>query len=179
MYSTERLTLRAFQDSDIDHLLKLFNNASVMVTSSGDYLVPRGPKYRETLEKMVNDSTFFAIIETKEEKVSVGFTLLELLHRKHRGARYGLGLTPEFWGKGFGTEVTKFMVDYAFISMGVHRLALDVFSPNEAAVQVYKKSGFIEEGRHRKAIWYEGRWVDIILMSILEEEWAARRQERD
>lgn len=37
-------------------------------------------------------------------------------------------------------------------------------------------SGFVEEGRIRKATWIEGQWRDIILMGILDEDWAARNQ---
>lgn len=38
------------------------------------------------------------------------------------------------------------------------------------------RRGFVEEGRLRKALWLDGDWIDIILMSILEDEWAERRR---
>lgn len=36
------------------------------------------------------------------------------------------------------------------------------------------RRGFTEEGRIRKGVWIEGAWEDIILMGILDEEWAER-----
>lgn len=36
--------------------------------------------------------------------------------------------------------------------------------------------GFVEEGRLRKALWFDGEWIDIVLMSILEDEWAERQR---
>lgn len=34
--------------------------------------------------------------------------------------------------------------------------------------------GFVEEGRLRKSVWWDGEWKDIILMAILEDEWFER-----
>lgn len=49
---------------------------------------------------------------------------------KNRAAVFGLALLPEFKNKGYGTEVTKFMVDYVFRSLGLHRPSLTVFEGN-------------------------------------------------
>jgi L-amino acid N-acyltransferase YncA len=36
-------------------------------------------------------------------------------------------------------------------------------------------SGFVEEGRERRYNWDDGKWLDLILMTILEEEWDIQR----
>jgi len=83
------------------------------------------------------------------------------------------------WGRGYGGEATALMVDHAFSSLNLHRVALSVFSFNERAVRAYLRVGFVDEGRAREAIWRDGRWWDEIHMSVLEPEWRARRwQER-
>lgn len=58
---------------------------------------------------------------------------------KNRDVLYGLGLKQEHWGKGYATEITEFMVDYAFRWLGMHRVSLGVFEHNAAAIAVYKK----------------------------------------
>ncbi len=78
------------------------------------------------------------------------------------------------WGHGFGTEATRLMIDHAFSSLGLHRIALSVFAFNERAIRSYRSVGFIVEGRAREAIWREGRWWDEISMSILDADWHAR-----
>jgi len=78
------------------------------------------------------------------------------------------------WGAGYGTEATKLMLDHAFHTLGLHRIALTVFAFNERAVRSYKSVGFVVEGRAREAIWREGRWWDEIAMSVLNSDWAAR-----
>ena len=83
------------------------------------------------------------------------------------------------WGRGYGSEATAIMVNHAFASLNLHRVALSVFAFNERAVRAYARVGFVNEGAAREAIWRDGRWWDEIHMSVLEPEWRARRwQER-
>ena len=81
------------------------------------------------------------------------------------------------WGHGFGTEATHLMVDHAFGTLGLHRIALNVFEFNERAIRAYRRVGFLVEGRSRESIWRDGRWWDELAMSILVSDWKeARRQ---
>jgi RimJ/RimL family protein N-acetyltransferase len=79
------------------------------------------------------------------------------------------------WGKGYGSEATRLMVDHAFSSLGLHRVALAVFAFNERAIRAYERVGFVTEGRSREAIWRDGKWWDELHMSVLEPEWRAAR----
>lgn len=80
------------------------------------------------------------------------------------------------WGHGYGTEATQLMLDHAFGTLGLHRIALFVFEFNERAVRAYRKCGFVVEGRARESIWRDGRWWDELAMSVLESDWRARRE---
>jgi len=82
------------------------------------------------------------------------------------------------WGRGYGTEATRLMLEHAFNSLGLHRVALAVFEFNERAVRAYKRNGFKVEGRAREAIWRDGRWWDELSMSILNSEWRAKHPAR-
>jgi RimJ/RimL family protein N-acetyltransferase len=82
------------------------------------------------------------------------------------------------WGIGYGTEATELMLEHAFGTLGLHRVALAVFEFNERAIRSYRRCGFVVEGRAREAIWRDGRWWDEMTMSILEPEWRKRRAER-
>jgi len=81
----------------------------------------------------------------------------------------------DVWGQGYGTEATELMLEHAFTRLGLHRVALSVFSFNERAIRSYEKAGFVVEGRAREAIWRGGRFWDEISMSVLEQEWRATR----
>ena len=80
----------------------------------------------------------------------------------------------EEWGHGYGTEATRLMLDHAFGTLHLHRVALAVFEFNERAVRAYRSCGFTVEGRAREAIWRDGRWWDELSMSVLETEWRTR-----
>jgi RimJ/RimL family protein N-acetyltransferase len=79
------------------------------------------------------------------------------------------------WGRGYGTEATRLMVDHAFGTLGLHRIALFVFEFNERAIRAYRRCGFVIEGRSRESIFRDGRWWDELAMSILESDWRRLR----
>jgi RimJ/RimL family protein N-acetyltransferase len=79
------------------------------------------------------------------------------------------------WGHGYGTEATQLMLDHAFGSLGLHRIALTVFEFNERAIRAYRRCGFVVEGRARESIWRDGRWWDELAMSMLATEWRTGR----
>jgi RimJ/RimL family protein N-acetyltransferase len=79
------------------------------------------------------------------------------------------------WGHGYGTEATQLMLDHAFGTLHLHRIALTVFEFNERAIRAYRRCGFVVEGRARESIWRDGRWWDELAMSVLVSEWRARR----
>ena len=81
------------------------------------------------------------------------------------------------WGHGYGTEATQLMVDHAFGTLALHRIALAVFEFNERAIRSYRRVGFRDEGRAREAIRRDGRWWDELQMSLLESDWRAMRAE--
>ena len=73
-------------------------------------------------------------------------------------------------GKGYGTETTHLMLDYAFTALGLHNVALTVAEWNIAGQRAYAKAGFQEFGR-RRACWpMAGRWWDEVHMDALASE---------
>ncbi len=79
------------------------------------------------------------------------------------------------WGRGHGTEATELMLDHAFGTLELHRVALAVFAFNERAIRSYRRVGFVIEGRSRQAIFRDGRFWDELHMSVLSDEWRTRR----
>ena len=63
------------------------------------------------------------------------------------------------------------LLEYGFNIVNLNRIELAVYDYNVKAIKSYKKAGFIEEGRKRQFMWYNGRYHDEIIMSILAEEW--------
>lgn len=74
-------------------------------------------------------------------------------------------------GKGVGTFAIASMVNHAFFNLNLRRIQLEVLDSNEVAKNLYKKIGFVEEGRKRKAVYKTGKYVDEIIMGLLREEY--------
>ncbi|HEY7033548.1 MAG TPA: GNAT family protein [Thermomicrobiales bacterium] len=73
-------------------------------------------------------------------------------------------------GKGYGTQTTRLMLDYAFTALGLQTILLDVDEFNYAGRRAYEKAGFRECGRWRSASPMLGRRWDRILMDCVASE---------
>ncbi|MGN1021046.1 MAG: GNAT family N-acetyltransferase [Aristaeellaceae bacterium] len=76
-------------------------------------------------------------------------------------------------GKGIGAWAIRHTVDYAFGTLRLHRLELDVFAFNPRALRAYERAGFRREGVRRQAIPNGDGWADDILMAMTEDDWRA------
>lgn len=81
-------------------------------------------------------------------------------------------------GKGIGTFAVKAMLDHAFNNMNLQRIELTVLEYNERAKRLYEKSGFQFEGRKRKSTYKNGKFVDMLMYSILKTEFLGGGNEK-
>ena len=124
------------------------------------------------------ESMTMAIHERSTERL-IGTCAFSQLDGENGSAMYHITIgEKDTWGRGYGTEATRLMLDHAFGSLGLHRIALSVFEFNERAIRAYAACGFLTEGRLREAVWRDGRWWDELSMSVLAPEWRARRRVR-
>jgi RimJ/RimL family protein N-acetyltransferase len=68
----------------------------------------------------------------------------------------------------------KMIFDLCFNQYNINRLWLFVLDYNKIAISLYKKLGFIEEGKQRKAIFRNGNYHDYIMMSLLKTEYESK-----
>jgi RimJ/RimL family protein N-acetyltransferase len=119
------------------------------------------------LENLQNNSPHFIAIS--EDKV-VGWCDITSLHRHifaHTGS-LGIGVIADYRGRGIGEELMRAALTRAK-EIGLTRIGLTVREHNKAALALYKKIGFIEEGIHRKAVRVEADYEDLISMGLLFE----------
>ena len=89
-----------------------------------------------------------------------------------RSATFGIMIgDPAYLDRGYGTEASTLLLDYAFAVLGYHKINLDFFEYNARAQAMYEKLGFVLEGRRRENHWSRGRFWDDILMGVTAEEW--------
>ena len=81
-------------------------------------------------------------------------------------------------GTGIGTWATAEMLRHGFRDLNLHRIHLTVLDSNQAATRLYRKTGFVEEGRLRQAVFKNGRYADLLVMAILAHEYDSRAASR-
>jgi RimJ/RimL family protein N-acetyltransferase len=104
----------------------------------------------------------------------IGEAGLHRIDHFSRACELGIGIGREFWGKGFGQDAVRTLVDYAFEHLNMNRVGLYVLAEDPRAVGAYRKAGFVEEGRIRQHAWVRGRYEDELVMAILREDWTPR-----
>ncbi len=116
------------------------------------------------------DGASFTIYRTSDMTAIGTCRLLDITHR-NRSAEFVIFIgEPEERGKGYGTEATRLMLDYAFTALGLNNLMLKVYEFNLAGQHAYRKAGFKEIGRRRQAQFMGGKRWDIIYMDCLANE---------
>lgn len=113
-------------------------------------------------------------IVVKESDAFIGVTGLHEIDFKNRHANFGISIGEKTeWSKGYGTDATSLMVQYAFETLNLNRVRLLVYDNNPRARRVYERVGFKPEGILRQERFAEGRYWDTVTMAILREEWDA------
>jgi RimJ/RimL family protein N-acetyltransferase len=98
-----------------------------------------------------------------------GGRIVGLLHvevSRHGFGEFGMLVDRDWRGRGVGSALVQAAIGWAR-GQGLHKLCLEVFAHNAAAIALYRKSGFVEEGRrvkqYRRA---SGELWDSIIMGL-------------
>jgi RimJ/RimL family protein N-acetyltransferase len=112
-------------------------------------------------------------VRTLAEDRYIGFFVL-IVDLINSEAWVGIGIGErDFWGKGYGTDMMRLCLQYAFTELNMHRVSLGLHEYNPRALRAYEKVGFQIEGTTRKDIFREGKRTGGLWMGILREEWLA------
>ena len=63
------------------------------------------------------------------------------------------------------------MLKHGFKELNLNRIFLRVYEINLRGIRSYEKAGFKQEGRLRQDRFMDGKYIDVLLMSVLRSEW--------
>lgn len=177
MYVSERLMLRRLRPEDGEQWEQWLAQPGLNKILSSGLGIPISPaNVKETAKRLAEDSATradFAIV-TREGQ-PIGYTHLADIDPWARHGELGIFIgPPDFRGRGYGTEATRLLLDFAFGQLNLHKVWLTVDADNQAGIRCYDRLGFHRDGVIRDAIFRDGRYVDRILMSILDVEYLKR-----
>ena len=176
MLESADVALRALTNSDLPRLLEWINDRE-QVLFNAPYR-PVGEKQHQDWFDAIQqraDTVIFGISLLKPQQRLIGTCQLHSINHVHRSAELQIRLGDvKERNKGLGTQAARLLLDFAFKDLNLHRVFLHVFSTNAAAIKVYEKIGFVNEGVLRQAAYIDGRYVDVIVMGVLQEEYVGQ-----
>ena len=149
-------------DSDLEFAIPLGEEAFMIFSLD---------KTKEIISNIIKkQDPVFSIIDL-ETDTPIGRCMLFSVDPINRKAMLGIGIgKKDYWNKGYGLDATKLLLDYGFNLLNLNNIMLGVYSYNQRAISCYRKIGFKEIGRRRRAKIIGGRMFDEVLMDILAEE---------
>lgn len=121
-----------------------------------------------------SDLVIFGIRRLADDSL-VGSCQLHLINPIHRSAELQIRIgRKDAQGNGIGTEACALLLRHAFDDLNLNRVYLQVFETNERAIGLYKRAGFKVEGTLRQSAFIDGRWVNVLVMAILREEYPVK-----
>ncbi|KAF4556818.1 Hypothetical protein D9617_1g087000 [Elsinoe fawcettii] len=194
-WRSTRLVYIAVEEAHEPVLLRINQNWNSYVNSTPFIPVPQSKAGAKSFREWLGSCLMGALVclpgKSKEDKATatpdasladltpigmVSLTGANPRELHHRNASVAVSLLPEYQGQGYGTEALGWLFEFAFQHANLHRLGIGAFGYNERAIQLYKRLGFIEEGRRREALWHNGKYWDHVDMGMLRSEWEELRR---
>ena len=171
MIAGQKITLRAIEKRDVE-VLRNWRNHPEMRKYLFSHMPVSEIQQAGWYERSASDTRNQILMVDDPTGQTVGYVQLSRIDYKNRSVEIGGHLSPEAQGQGYGRDAFHTLMRFAFRQMNMHRVSLEVFDFNDRAIALYKKLGFHEEGRLRDAVFQDGRYYDIVVMSILESEFS-------
>lgn len=126
-------------------------------------------KEEEEFIQLHQDHPHALMIVVEQDRKILGFLSFAPSDKQRMAhwGEFGVAILKEYWGNGLGQFLLQIMIDWARENPGVERIMLNVHSGNTRGIHLYKKYGFVEEGRQVKALKFKnGEYMDNILMAM-------------
>ena len=177
-FSTDRLELRVMLPED----LELIHDYYINNIESFKHIIPYchyrfdrdfvfqllNLELKDFLEsKAVRFYMFLA--DQVWEEILGDFSIFDIRRGLFQSASLGFKLRREHRGRGFMTEALRFAIDYAFGTMGLHRLEIQTAADNAEAIHLAEKLGFERIGKVRGFIKINSDWEDYYLYSLIAD----------
>lgn len=168
----KRISLQLLEREHLRKRVEFLNDPEVQKTLNFDYPTSMA-KTEAWFSKNVlaTNRVDFAFIRNDDSRIMGFGGFINLNARVRKSELYIFLGDKSCWGKGFGRDGYKLLVNYGFAELGLDRIYLYQLVENERAVKATAALGWKTEGLLRKDVWSHGEMKDQYLLSILREEW--------
>jgi RimJ/RimL family protein N-acetyltransferase len=173
---TDRLLMRHFRDSDLEEFLAYRSDPQVARYQgwSAPYDAMIGRAFVDEMKNAVPGTPgkwFQAAIEFKSLKTMLGDCAFQITADEPHQAYIGITLARPNWGKGYGEEACRCLLNYLFDELDLHRVVAICDVENIASFTLLKRLGFRREAHLVENIWFKGAWGSEYRYAMLKREW--------
>ncbi|WHY59466.1 GNAT family N-acetyltransferase [Peribacillus simplex] len=161
--------IRTGELEDAEAVLDVQNS----VISEGEYFIAVSEEFNKTPAQqrdwirrlLENERETIIVAEINGEVIGwIGFQSENRKRMSHKGS-FGVMIRKNYRGMGIGKELIKALLEWAEANPFIEKVSLGVFSTNHRAISLYKRLGFVEEGRKIKEFkMSEREYADDIIM---------------
>ncbi len=176
---TSRLRLRHFRDTDLVLFMAYRNDPEVARYQGWEGTSE--PEARAFIQEQkevqpgMPGQWFQIAVELKETGMLVGDCALKIEEHDERQAEIGYTLSRAYQGRGIASEAVSCVLEYAFVTLGLHRVIAITACENAGSVALLERLDLRREGHFRQNVWLKGKWRDEFLYALLQEEWRSAR----
>ena len=175
----ERLRLRRVERDDVRKYHEWVNDPEV--TEGLTLFLPMSIEdeerwYQNTLNRDMQERPFSIEVRDGDGWRLIGNCSFFDIEREVRCGEIGIMIGDKsMWNQGLGTEAMTLLLRIGFETLNLNRVFLRVYADNLRAIRSYEKAGFVLEGTLRQAVYKNGRYEDVHIMSVLRSEWDKRK----
>jgi RimJ/RimL family protein N-acetyltransferase len=169
----EKVILRDFRQEDIGGMRAWCNDPAITRFLGSRYTAPIPWEQTEAeLNRYLNGDAggYNLVVAERETGKYLGQCALFMIDQQSRKAELAIVLAPGNLEKGYGSEAMRLLLQFGFGEVNLNRIWLTVNINNLRAIHVYEKAGFTREGVFRQDRYIGGRYEDVVVMSVLREE---------
>lgn len=169
--NNKKIIIRRPNENDAENLIAyakiLFASTDQVLTTLQEYTISLEDEKTWINNSLNNLNSIILIAELDNQVVGLlDFSTKNKKKIAHIG-EFGVSVHPAYQRNGIGQKLIETLLDWAVQNAQIEKVFLNVFATNQRAINLYKKFGFVEEGRHIKAIkQLTGEYIDLIQMYI-------------
>lgn len=175
LIETERLILRDYSIEDLQDFYRVKSCKEVWTYSTYvplNNLEQAQVELEHLISKQALHENGFCALLLKESNCFIGEAGILDYNKSANRCVIGYNLLPSFWQKGYATEITRYLVQYAFEDMLVERVEALAVKENTESCRVLEKSGLILEGTLKHFAKINGSYHDICYYGLIRGEYA-------
>lgn len=172
--TTQRLRLRPFRKADAQDVSRYVGEKVIAANTLSiphPYSLQMAVEWIETHEQTFAESKGVNFAITLCETGSLVGAIGSGIQLEHDRAELGYWIGKPHWNQGYATEAAQKLIDFIFDRWGLERIFAQHFAGNPASGEVMKKCGMQYEGCLRHHIKKWGDYQDLLIYSILRDEW--------